>query len=135
MKIKIKHYHKNKTEVLKTIEHLNKMSYPLRLNRLNHVFIGYVDNIPVCFLGLNQRNGWYYFRGCYVEPSFRGNGFQVKMMETAFEKAKQLGINRISSLVDINNNYSLHNALEAGFQITGRKKNNYHIVKYLSEQN
>lgn len=129
--MKIKHYHKNKGEIIKLIEPLNKMDYPLNLKRSNHLFVGFIDGEPVCFLGLNQRSGWYYFRGCYVLPEHRGNGFQVQLMTTAFKKLQELGIKRVSSMVHTENSHSLKNALSVGFEVTGRRKENFHIVKYL----
>ena len=129
--MKIKHYHKNKGDIIKKIEHLNKMDYPLNLKRSNHLFVGFDNGVPACFIGVNQRSGWYYFRGCYVLPKYRGNGLQVKLMNTAFNKLKEFGVTRISSMVHAENNHSLENALKVGFEVTGRRKENYHIVKYL----
>lgn len=125
----IKHYHKNKGEIITRIKHLNKMDYPLNLKRSNHLFVGFEDDKPVCFLGLNQRSGWYYFRGCYVMPEHRGSGLQVRLMNQGIDKLKELGINRVSSLVHTENSLSLNNALKVGFEVTGRIKENYHIVK------
>jgi len=125
----IKHYHRNKGEIIKMIEHLNKMDYPLNLKRSNHLFVGFDGDFPVCFLGLNQRSGYYYYRGCYVLPEYRGIGLQVKMLNVSFEKLREFGIDRVSSLVHTKNNYSLKNALSVGFEITGRRKENYHILK------
>lgn len=129
--ITINHYHKNKGEIIRRIEHLNKMDYPLRLNRVNHLFVGYDGDKPVCFLGLNQRSGWYYFRGCYVLPEYRGRGLQVRLMNKGIDKLREMGINRVSSMVHTENNHSLDNALKVGFEVTGRRKENYHIVKYM----
>jgi RimJ/RimL family protein N-acetyltransferase len=131
--IVIKHYHKNKGDIIKRIEHLNKMDYPLNLKRSNHLFVGFVNDKPVCFLGLNQRSGWYYFRGCYVMPEYRGRGFQVELMNQGISKLRELGINRVSSMVHTDNVYSLKNALKVGFEITGRRKENYHVVKFIEQ--
>jgi GNAT superfamily N-acetyltransferase len=130
--IVIKHYHKNKQKVCESIEHLNKMDWPLNLKRSNHLFVGYDDDYPVCFIGVNNRNGYYYFRGCYVLPEYRGNGLQVRLMNTAFNKLREMKIDRISSLIHTENSYSLDNALKVGFNVTGRRKENYHVVKYLN---
>ena len=127
--MEIRHYHKNKGEIIKLIEPLNKMDYPLNLKRSNHLFVGFDGDNPVCFLGLNQRAGWYYYRGCYVLPEYRGRGLQVKLLKLSFEKLKELGINRVSSLIHTKNSHSLKNALSVGFEITGRRKENYHVLK------
>ena len=127
----IVHYHKNKGEIINLIEPLNKMDYPLNLKRSNHLFVGFEGGKPVCFLGLNQRSGWYYFRGCYVLPEYRGRGYQVKLLKTSFNKLSELGINRVSSMIHTENSHSLKNALSVGFEVTGRRKENYHVVKYL----
>lgn len=129
--IVIKHYHKNKREIIDKIGHLNKMDYPLDFKRSNHLFVGFVNDKAVCFLGLNQRSGWYYFRGCYVMPEYRGRGLQVRLMKLGIDKLKELGINRVSSMVHTENTYSLNNALKVGFEVTGRRKENYHIVKHI----
>jgi len=131
IKVDIKHYHKNKGEVIKSIEHLNKMDFPLNMKRINHLFVGYDEDTPVCFLGLNQRSGWYYFRGCYVLPEYRGNSLQMKLMLKGIDKLRELGIKRVSSMVHTENTHSLENAKKVGFEVTGRRKENYHIVKYL----
>ena len=129
--IKIKHYHKNKGEIIKLIEPLNKMDYPLNLKRSNHLFVGFDGEVPVCFAGLNQRSGYYYFRGCYVHPDYRGEGLQIRLMKARFKLLKSIGVSRVSSLIHIENNISLKNALSVGFEVTGRRKENYHIVKTL----
>jgi len=131
--IEIRHYHKNKGEVIKLIEPLNKMDYPLNLRRSNHLFVGFDGDKPVCFLGLNQRSGWYYFRGCYVHPDYRGKGLQVRLMKQGIDKLQELGINRVSSMVHTENKHSLDNALKVGFEITGRRKENYHVVKFIEQ--
>lgn len=133
MNLQIKHFNKKKRSLMRGIAHLNKMDYPLNMMRLHHVFIGYVDGTPVCFLGLNQRFGNYYFRGCYVLPKFRGNGFQKKLLRFAFHEMKLWGIEKVTSLIDYDNWRSLNNALEVGFKIDGmrNKKSNYHIIKIL----
>ena len=131
MNVKIKHYHKNKGDIIKQIEHLNKMDYPLNLKRSNHLFVGFDGEVPVCFAGLNQRSGYYYFRGCYVLPDYRGKGLQIRLMKARFKLLKSIGVSRVSTLIHIENNHSLNNALKVGFEVTGRRKENFHIVKFL----
>jgi ribosomal protein S18 acetylase RimI-like enzyme len=132
MKLTIKKYEgKNEKEpVYHLVEPLNQMDYPLNFKRTNVLFISYVKGKAICFLGLNQRAGYWYYRGCYVLPEYRGNGFQKKLMKYSFKVLLDKGISRVSSLVHIENVHSFNNCKDLGFKIIGREKDNYRILTY-----
>lgn len=135
MKIEIydKDNGKNDQCIIDKVKPLNDLYYyPINIKRSNLLLLGYEDSGEVsCFLGVNQRNGYWYFRGCYVKEEYRGKGYQIKLRNKAIDRLKSMGINRVSSLVHTENKYSINNIKKLNFTITGRRKENYHIVKYI----
>lgn len=124
---------KEKLPIIDKVEILNKeFYYPVNLRRTNVLIVGFEPDGDIsCFIGLNQQNGWWYWRGCYVKPEHRGKGYQRKLMLEGEKILKEKGITSVTSLVLTDNHYSLNNALALDYYVTGRRKENYHIKKDL----
>lgn len=67
----------------------------------------------------------------YVLEKFRGLGIQSKLIAKRLELAKQVGVKRVQTAVDVTNTTSLRNLLNARFKIVDFDDRHRHIeVRY-----
>ena len=110
---------------------LEEHYYPTNFKRFNLLIMVYHNNKPVSFCGINNRNGYWYFRGTYVLPEYRGNGLQNKMALKGYGLLRKRGIPQVTSMAHIENKISQRNIEKRGMKKTGRRKTNYHYKQLL----
>ena len=105
--------------------------YPTRFKRFNLLIFAYHKGNPVAFTGINQMNGHWYFRGCFVLHEYRGNSLQNKLALKGYDLLRQRGVKQITSMAHIDNKFSQRNIEKRGMKKTGRRKTNYHYKQLL----
>lgn len=114
-------------EHAETIHRLNNLSPhlfpPLRLWHLSagHWWLIFYRNEPKAFAGLCPMVpfvGVGYLKRCYVDPKYRGRGWQKILLEERERKAKELGWTMLVSEAKADNEHSISNFIRSGYSET-----------------
>ena len=119
------------TEHAQTLHRLNALSPnvfpPLRARHLAEGFWWLIIHRgePKAFAGMvpmppfhTPTNGVGYLKRCWVDPKYRGRGWQKILLEQRERKAKSLGWTMLVSDVSADNEYSNMNFLKSGYTET-----------------
>lgn len=84
-------------------------------------WVGFHDEQPVCFAGLTVYNNGrdqcgYLIRGG-VQPSYRGQNLQMRLIKTREKEAKKLGLKELVTYTVLDNLPSSNNLIKCGFRL------------------
>lgn len=97
------------------------------INPNRHIYVFYLENIPVAMIRLDIDNEEAEI-GINVDPSKRGKGYGTAAIKECIKTAANLGVRRLIAKVKSNNKPSIHAFIKAGFKI--KEENNYIVMEF-----